>query len=153
VLRTKGFSAHTGRRPDHTRWSFEGVLTVILPSHQLPSIDFTSKTVCYRLTSPQVKRFATHSRESNRRDILADETSSLLSTDTYVTSITDLKGNVDGQSVYTDTSADTITINEKAPPRSSSRVSGLASYLSSQRRPQTQMNEVPRFGRRKAFFG
>jgi len=112
--------------------------------------------VCYRLTSPQIKRFATHSRASIRRDILgvnADETSSLLSIDTYATSITDLKGNVDSQSVYTDTSADTITVNEKAPPRSSSRVSALASYLSSQRRPQTQMNEVPRFGRRKAFFG
>jgi hypothetical protein len=67
--------------------------------------------------SPQIKRFATRPRASFRRDILgvnADETSSLLSTDTYVTPITDLKDNADSQSVYTDTSADTITINEKA---------------------------------------
>jgi hypothetical protein len=106
--------------------------------------------------SLQVKRFATHSRASIRRDILgvnADKTSSLLSIDTYATSITDLKDNADSQSVCTDTSADTITINEKASPKSSRGVSGLASYLSSQRRPQTQMNEVPRFGMRKAFFG
>ena len=92
--------------------------------------------------SLQVKRFATHSRASLRRDILgvnADKTSSLLSIDTYATSITDLKDDADSQS---DTSADTITINEKASPKSSKRVSGLASYLSSQRRPQL-----------KAFFG
>lgn len=70
--------------------------------------------------SPQIKCFATRSRASIRSDILcvnADEKSSLLSTDTYATSITDLKDNADSQSVSTDASADTITINEKAPPK------------------------------------
>ena len=106
--------------------------------------------------SPQVKRFATYSRASIRRDILgvnADETSSLFSTDTYATSITDLKDNADSKDICTDASVDTVTTNEKVSPRSSRRVSGLASYLSSQRRPQTQMNKVVSIGKRKPFFG
>jgi hypothetical protein len=77
--------------------------------------------------SPQIKRFATRSRASIRGDILgvnADETSSLLSADTYVTPVTDLKDNADSQSICTDTSADTITINEKASLKSSRRVWG-----------------------------
>jgi len=97
---------------------FEDVLTVILPSHQLPSNRRHIQDRVLSTDSPQIKRFATRSRASIRRDILgvnADETSSLLSTDTYVTPVTNLKDNADSQSACTDTSADTITINEKGP--------------------------------------
>ena len=53
---SKGFRAqnkvpaNTGGRPDHITGPVEDVLIVILPFHQLPSIDATSNILCYGLT-------------------------------------------------------------------------------------------------------